>query len=394
MRLTFTSFIILLSVISVKAQSLTGIWRGYFIQQDFDIYRGKPTEDKYKYEIQINNKSNNSIEGVTYSYKTTVFYGKAAMQGIYTKKTKNLIIKEVKMLELKISNNTSPCLMTCYLDYKKLNGKETLTGTYTSIGEKNNDCGSGTVFLEKVTTTEFEKEPFLLKKKELAALGKNNPETPTKKPITSNTPSNTSPSKKPLTAPTKPTTPNQKPLINSSASPKIKPGAEGFVITKNDAPKAPSPSKPATVDTLVKPKVVAPTVPQPNRITPTVKVPKVLLERENNLQKTLVVDQQEVRIDYYDNGQIDNDTISVYHNNQILINRGRLDTRPLTLTVHLDEQNPKYELITVAENLGDTPPNTALMVITAGKKRYEVYITSDDKKNAKVVLEYQAPPKK
>jgi hypothetical protein len=123
-------------------------------------------------------------------------------------------------------------------------------------------------------------------------------------------------------------------------------------------------------------------------------VPKVLMERENNLQKILVVDQQEVRIDFYDNGQIDNDTITVYHNNQVLINRGRLDTRPLTLTVHLDEQNPKYELITVAENLGDTPPNTALMVITAGKKRYEVYITSDDKKNAKVVLEYQAPPKK
>jgi hypothetical protein len=34
------------------------------------------------------------------------------------------------------------------------------------------------------------------------------------------------------------------------------------------------------------------------------------------------------------------------------------------------------------------------MVITAGRKRYEVYITSDDKKNAKVVLEYQAPPVK
>ncbi|MDI9363940.1 MAG: hypothetical protein QM541_03240 [Flavobacterium sp.] len=378
MRLTFTSFIVLLSVIFGKAQSLTGIWRGYFIQKDFDIYRGKPTEDKYKYEIQIDNKSNNSIEGVTYSYKTTVFYGKTAMQGIYTEKTKNLIIKEVKMLELKISNNTSPCLMTCYFDFKKINGKETLTGTFTSIGEKNNDCGSGTVFLEKVTTTEFEKEPFLLTKKERAALEKKVPEIPTKKPVT----------------PAKPVTPNQKPLTNSSVLPKIKPGAEGFVITKNDAPKAPSPTMPATLDTVIKPKVLVPTIPLPNKIAPTAKVPKILLERENNLQKTLIVDQQEVRIDFYDNGQVDNDTITVYHNNQVLINRGRLDTRPLTLTVYLDEQNPTYELITVAENLGDTPPNTALMVITAGKTRYEVYITSDSKKNAKVVLEYQAPPKK
>lgn len=389
MRLTFTSFIILLSITFCSAQSLTGIWRGYFIQRDFDIYKGKPTEDKYKYEIQINNLANNSVEGVTYSYKTTVFYGKASMQGIYTKKTRNLILKELKMLELKISNNTSPCLMTCYLDLMKIDGKETLTGTYTSIGEKNTDCGSGTVFLEKVTTTEFEKEPFLLKKKELAALGKNNPETPAKRPITSNT----NPSKKPVT-PSKPAITNQKNIANSSSAPKVKPGAEGFVITKNDAPKVPPPSKPEVIDTAIKPKALVPTVPQPNKIAPTAKVPKVLLERENNLQKTLIVDQQDVQIDYYDNGQVDNDTITVYHNNQVLINRGRLNTRPLTLTVHLDEQNPKYELITVAENLGDTPPNTALMVITAGRKRYEVYITSDDKKNAKVVLEYQAPPKK
>jgi hypothetical protein len=383
MRLIFTSFIVLISFTFCNGQSLTGIWRGYFIQRDFDIYKGEPIEDKYKYEIQINNLANNSIEGVTYSYKTTIFYGKASMQGIYTKKTRNLILKEVKMLELKISSNNAPCLMTCYLDFGKINGKETLTGNYTSIGEKNSDCGSGTVFLEKVTTTKFDKEPFLLTKKELAQLKKKPteilsvvPKTPQANKVTNSS--------------TKPIIPNKNvPVV---VTPKVKPGAEGFVIDKNSTAKAPK--IPPTVDTVVKPKTVAPTVPQPKKIEPVTKVPKVLLERENNLQKTLIVDQKDVQIDFYDNGQIDNDTITVYHNNQVLINRGRLNTRPLTLTVHLDEQNPKYDLITVAENLGDTPPNTALMVITAGRKRYEVYITSDDKKNAKVVLEYQAPPVK
>ncbi|MFC4232707.1 hypothetical protein ACFOW1_12460 [Parasediminibacterium paludis] len=384
MRLIFTSLIFLLSFFSGKTQNLTGIWRGHFIQKDFDLIKGRPTEDRYKYEIQINNLANNGIEGVTYSYKTTVFYGKAALQGIYTKKTKNLIVKEVKMLELKVTNNTAPCLMTCYLDYSETNGKETLTGTYTSISEKNTDCGSGTVFLEKVTTTEFEKEPFLLKKKEPSATTKKSTEVASangKKGLSGN-------------LPTTPKTTTKVELKNGTQSglPKIKPGAEGFVIAKNDTLKATQ--KSVTVDTVVKPSVVAPIIPQNKKIEPAAKVPKVLLERENNLQKTLIVDQQEVRIDYYDNGQVDNDTITVYHNNQVLINRGRLDTKPLTLMVHLDEQNPKYELITVAENLGDTPPNTALMVITAGKKRYEVNITSDDKKNAKVILEYQAPPKK
>ncbi len=365
MRLFLTPILVLLFSTCCVAQSLTGIWRGSFIQSDFDILKGKPTEDKYKYEIQINNLINNAIEGVTYSYKTTVFYGKASMQGIFTKGTKNLIIKEIKMLELKISDNTSPCLMTCYLDYSKTGNKEFLVGTYTSINEKKANCGSGTVYLEKVPTTEFEKEPFLLKKTEPIAKNKL---ADNKANTTSITPKKIEPSAK-------------------TQSPQFKPGAEGFMITK-DVKKL-AIIKPEIIDTI-KPLTKA----QEKKIEPTLPVPKVLLERENNLQKTLIIDQEDVQIDFYDNGQVDNDSITVYHNNKILINRGRLDLKPLTLHVHLDEKNPFYELITVAENLGDVPPNTALMVVTAGKKRYEVTITSDDKKNAKVILEYKKPIEK
>jgi hypothetical protein len=41
----------------------------------------------------------------------------------------------------------------------------------------------------------------------------------------------------------------------------------------------------------------------------------------------------------------------------------------------------------VAENLGSIPPNTALMIVTAGAKRDEVFISSSKQKNAKVVLD-------
>ncbi len=33
-------------------------------------------------------------------------------------------------------------------------------------------------------------------------------------------------------------------------------------------------------------------------------------------------------------------------------------------------------------------PNTALMVITAGKERYEVFLSSDEQRNAKVIINY------
>ncbi len=97
-----------------------------------------------------------------------------------------------------------------------------------------------------------------------------------------------------------------------------------------------------------------------------------------------------MQIDYYDNGEIDNDTITVYHNNELVINHGRLSYTPITLKIQLDEEHPIHEIITVADNLGDIPPNTALMVITTpNRKRYEVFITSDEKTNAKVILEYK-----
>ena len=348
MKIFIIPILLLLISTCLVAQNLTGIWRGSFVQNSFDMYQGKPISEKYKYEIQLNNLKNNAIEGVTYSYKTTVFYGKASMQGIYTANTKNVIIRELKMLDMKISDNTSPCLMTCYLEYSKNSiGKETLIGTFTSISNKNKDCGGGTVYLEKVPTTDFEKEAFLLKKK---------PEPEIKKIL-----------------------PNQSPTISKLQT---KPGAEDFEI--------PNENKKNLLKKYDQKDATKPTVKiQDKKIQQNVIVPKVLTDRKNILQKTIIIDQQDVQIDLYDNGEIDNDSISVYHNNTLLINHGRLDTRPLTLTIHLDENNPFYELITVAENLGDVPPNTALMVITAGKNRYEVNITSDDNINSKVVLEYR-----
>jgi hypothetical protein len=49
-----------------------------------------------------------------------------------------------------------------------------------------------------------------------------------------------------------------------------------------------------------------------------------------------------------------------------------------------------HEIVVVAENLGDIPPNTALMVVTPiGKDRVEIFLSSNEKKNAKVIIDYQ-----
>jgi len=369
------------------AQKLTGIWRGYFVQQDYNPLSGEFVEDRYKYEVQINQLSDGSLEGVTYSYKEKSFYGKASLHGIFRIATKNVLLKETKMLDLKMSGQCVACLMTCYLDYTKSGKLEILSGSYTSQNaEQKTDCGSGSIYLEKVTTTDFEKEPFLLKK---THTNTKPAATPKKDTVTNKQSLNHTANSAPIAKTTAPKTnaaskQNNAPVTNKPA---VKPGAEAFIIPKKTIVKKDSAITQKTIslppDTLRR---------QEKAINKNIAigVPKVLKERSNNLVRTIEIDEKQVQIDYYDNGEIDNDTITVYHNNELVINHGRLSYTPITLKIQLDEEHPIHEIITVADNLGDIPPNTALMVITTpNRKRYEVFITSDEKTNAKVILEYK-----
>ena len=93
----------------------------------------------------------------------------------------------------------------------------------------------------------------------------------------------------------------------------------------------------------------------------------------------------------YDNGEIDDDTISVYLDKKIVLSKKRLTASALNINLKMDEDNPDHELIMVAENLGRIPPNTSLMIVTAGEQRYEVRITSTEQKNAMVRFKYVKP---
>ena len=101
------------------------------------------------------------------------------------------------------------------------------------------------------------------------------------------------------------------------------------------------------------------------------------------------LDTGEIRLDFYDNGQIDDDTISVRINNKTVLAHQKLGAEPVSLFVRIDQKNAFQEVEMIAENLGSIPPNTALLIITAGNKRYELFLTSSDKKTAKVRFLYE-----
>jgi hypothetical protein len=113
-----------------------------------------------------------------------------------------------------------------------------------------------------------------------------------------------------------------------------------------------------------------------------------LQQREKNLVKTVEVDSPRIKIELYDDAEIDNDTISVFINNKLLVYRQMLTDKPLTIYFNAFP-GTEYELVMYADNLGSIPPNTALMVVSAGKKKMEVYLSSSEEKSAAVKFIYK-----
>ncbi|HVG16897.1 MAG TPA: hypothetical protein VM935_18135 [Chitinophagaceae bacterium] len=347
------------------AQNLTGIWRGYFISAG---------SDQYKFEIQVEQSPRKGISGVSYSYLTTVFYGKATLTGNVNAATKSVLIQEIKTVDLRTTGGAGACIMKLVMRYVKSGNEEFLEGTYTSkserIGQQQNimkdeGCGGGQVFLRKVPTSDFYVEPFL----------RDNP-TIKRKPAAPQSTITKAPVKKPPV-------PAKKPTSNPATTAK-KPAP------KTSAPVAKKPPvSPPKTDTIRKAPPVAAKPEIKRTPVPSLVIPSTTRSRQNELAQTIIVTSNEISVRLYDNGEVDDDTVSVYMDNRIALANKRLSTVPINLTLKLDNDNPEHVLVMVAENLGRIPPNTSIMIVQDGDKRYQVRITSTNQKNAMVRFKYQ-----
>ena len=137
--------------------------------------------------------------------------------------------------------------------------------------------------------------------------------------------------------------------------------------------------RPSASDTLVAANIV--TRPVVNYV-----VTNQYKERQNAIADEIVVDSDSVQVDFYDNGEIDGDSISIFYNKNLIAFNQILSTRAIHFTIKLDATKDVNEISMFADNLGSIPPNTALMLLYDGKKRYEVRLSSNLQKNASVLL--------
>lgn len=109
-------------------------------------------------------------------------------------------------------------------------------------------------------------------------------------------------------------------------------------------------------------------------------------KRNTNDTKIIQVKSTKIKVDIYDDGEIDNDIVSVYFNKKLVVDKKSLTATAHTLTLTL-EPGKTNELVLYADNLGSIPPNTALMIITETGARHEIRLTADLKNNASVRFE-------
>lgn len=372
--MTRSTLLLFLCIISVhlSAQNLTGRWQGSFIAN------GDAVINNFTYELIIKENENHQITAQTITKRADQFYASAFAKGTHSIRTQLVQIEETSFEQIKIANELEACLMSNFLTYKNINGHEILEGSYMSIvvnGQRN--CGSGKVFLEKVSNLLTVNNPKVDTK---------NIDTQKKKAIIAQkiiTNNKTAPSKS-----TKIDAPNT--VLNASISAnKIPPSVDKKNIQ-------------ATVNSIIDTDTDEVVV--ENEATPTstttqnsirnqpINLPWVLVGRENKLVKKIITNSKMVSIDLFDNGTIDNDTIIVFDNKKLLVNKKRLSYKAIHLEFNFTENLREHEVIIVAHNMGTVPPNTALLLFKDGKNRQEYFITSTNKINAKILIVYEPPP--
>jgi hypothetical protein len=343
----------------LSAQNLTGRWVGSFIAN------GDALINNFTYELIIKENASHQITAQTITKKGDQFYASAFAKGNHSIRTQLVQIDETSFDQVKIANQLKACLMSNFLTYKNIDGHEILEGSYMSslVGD-NQNCGSGKVFLEKV--------PSLYNVKINKVENKKTDTQKTKLATTQNTQPKTKPSTTFLAQ-------SNSPVVTKNAS-----NSTGQLITSN------STSETTTDDVIVENESIASNTVAQNTIrNQPINLPWVLVGRENKLVKKIVTNSKNISIDLFDNGTIDNDTVLVFDNKKLLVNKKRLSYKSIHLEFDFTENMREHEVIIVAHNMGTVPPNTALLLYKDGKNRQEYFITTTNKINAKILIVYE-----
>lgn len=316
------------------AQQITGVWEGKI--------------DRKKVEVKIILKGD-SLTGTSYYYESPTNYRRYSIKGYFDAATNEAVWWDDQLLQEKTARSflgapgKIPMLARADFDcpgggIMKLDGKAAIKEDGTPRGE---------VHLEKGSRTNFRDEWDEVIENYL--VGGNDPD-----------------------------------YINA---------VEQVALQHHKAPQAPAivrnepPTKPETKPAPKKDMVLIP--PMPEKKEPPVAVIEPSIEekfqfRKKELAIEIPLRGDSVELRFYDNAEIDGDSISLFLNNKLLFSHIRLLGSAYTLKLAVADLQAVNELIMVAENLGSIPPNTSYMVALVAGKRYEARLESTEGSSAMI----------
>jgi len=328
------------------SQNMSGQWIGGFSAAE------DPSGSKTDYVLEID-VAGTQISGYSYTYFSISgkrYFVICKLKGSFDKGSKSLSVNEVETFKTNTPKDFKNCLQAHDLTYLKQGDKEILLGKWKPF-EKGSDCGKGNTSLERKLLVRTPTETT-----------KGEKTNPQKSTITTASPVNPQNQGQPI---------------------KKNPGTEE---KSNNLPKGNQQSlSEKSSDKKTEPKPVLPMDGgRAKELSPDAK--EKLTQRNAQVIKTFEVSGPTIKIDIYDNGQVDGDTVSIFMNGILLIPAKMLTAKPITININVNETDDVYDIVMFAESLGTIPPNTALMVVTTATKRYEINITSTEQTSGSIRL--------
>lgn len=130
-------------------------------------------------------------------------------------------------------------------------------------------------------------------------------------------------------------------------------------------------------------------VPDPEVVPALLPIAKIpvdeFTQRKKQVVHTFDITTDSLSLQFYDDSDIDDDTITVYYNKNIIISKQRLTDKPLVINIHVPPGTDN-EMVMFANNVGSIPPNTALLIFYDNGVRKEIKIDSDTRKSGAVIF--------
>src|SRR5688572_15273619 len=335
-----TAFFVFLifSFTAVKAQMITGVWKGRISRQKAEL------------KIVLNG---DSLTGTAYYFESANNYRRYSIKGYFDQLTNSAVWWDDQLIEERSTrfSLSSPgrVPMLSIADFNcPGDGRMMLDGTSTKKDE--NDKPEGDLHLDKVNTPEFADEwDFVI---DNYLVGGNDPDVIDSIARLSN----------------KPVIPEREKIIRETGV-AVK---ELPVVEKNEVP---------VINT--KPTVIV-TAPRTKTPDPLPGIEEKFVQRKKILVTEIPVSGDSIELRFYDNAEIDGDSISLFLNEKLIFRHIRLTGNAYIIKLPVTELADINELIMVAENLGSIPPNTSYMVALVGDKRYEARLESTEGSSAMV----------